>query len=144
MASDVGGLRRRGVLQRRVSGGRLRESFRFAELAALTVGFAGLVMPVIGWLIGLALVFASPRWYRWEKFVALVVPGGLATLVAIAVAALTRLQTNHPEFVRDALPSPYDVAWVGITMVLVIGACVGLWLFHRIDDAYRMPPGSGA
>jgi hypothetical protein len=54
---------------------------------ALTVG--GLVLPVVGPLVGLALAWASPRWTRPEKVVATVICA--LPSVALAGAALLLL-----------------------------------------------------
>ncbi len=42
----------------------------------------GVVLPVVGWFLGLALLLSSPSWTRADKaWGALVVPGGLAPAV---------------------------------------------------------------
>jgi hypothetical protein len=52
----------------------------FLEVAALILLLVGgLVLPVIGWLIGVALLWASNVWKTRDKLIGtLVVPGGLA------------------------------------------------------------------
>lgn len=59
----------------------------------LTVGLlliGGVVFPVVGWFIGLALLLSSPSWTRADKALgALVVPGGLLPALALFVIPAT-------------------------------------------------------
>lgn len=59
----------------------------------LTVGLlliGGVVFPVVGWFVGLALLLSSPSWTRADKAVgALVVPGGLLPAFALLVIPVT-------------------------------------------------------
>jgi hypothetical protein len=57
----------------------------------LVLGLGGLLIPVVGPLIGLALVLASPRWTRTHKLVAACLCV-LPVLVAIAAIALRALE----------------------------------------------------
>jgi uncharacterized membrane protein len=57
-----------------------------AALVFLLVG--GLILPVIGWFIGVVLLWASSAWTTGEKLIGtLVVPGGLVLPLGLAVAA---------------------------------------------------------
>ncbi len=66
---------------------------RSAFLDYLAVGLlliGGVVLPVVGWFIGLALVLSSPSWTRADKtWGALVVPGGLLPALALPFIAVT-------------------------------------------------------
>jgi hypothetical protein len=55
------------------------------ELAAVIVLLVGgIVLPVVGWLVGVVLLWASPRWQFADKLVAtLIWPGGLAGLAGV-------------------------------------------------------------
>ena len=57
----------------------------FLEVAALVLLLAGgLLLPVAGWLIGVALLWASSVWSTRDKLIGtLVVPGGLALPLAL-------------------------------------------------------------
>jgi hypothetical protein len=58
-----------------------------ATLFLLPVG--GLVVPVLGWLVGVVLLWGSDAWTRGDKLIGtLVIPGGLLLPFAL-VAALT-------------------------------------------------------
>jgi hypothetical protein len=61
-----------------------------ATLFLLPVG--GLIVPVVGWLVGVVLLWQSDAWTRREKLIGtLVVPGGL-----LAPFALLTLLTGSP------------------------------------------------
>jgi hypothetical protein len=57
----------------------------YLAVGLLLIG--GLVLPAVGWFLGLALLLSSPSWTRADKALgALVVPGGLAPAVFSLVA----------------------------------------------------------
>jgi Protein of unknown function (DUF1700) len=63
-----------------------------AALVLLLVG--GLILPVIGWFIGVVLLWISSAWTTGEKLIGtLVVPGGLVLPLGLAVAALPTAST---------------------------------------------------
>ncbi len=66
---------------------------RSAFLDYLAVGMlliGGVVLPVVGWFIGLALLLSSPSWTRADKALgAMVVPGGLLPAFAAFVIPVT-------------------------------------------------------
>lgn len=56
------------------------------EVAAVLMLTAGSLVPVVGWLVGVALLWSSRRWRRSEKLLAtLVVPGGPGILLPLSV-----------------------------------------------------------
>jgi hypothetical protein len=59
------------------------------ELATVLVLLAGgVVVPVIGWIVGVALLWASPRWRLGDKLLGTFIwPGGLAGLAWLGLAA---------------------------------------------------------
>ena len=60
----------------------------FWELASLvTLVVAGTGLPVIGWLVGIAMVHLSDVWTDRDKTIAVVVPAAAVGLVVIAAAA---------------------------------------------------------
>jgi hypothetical protein len=61
------------------------------ETAAVLMLTLGSLIPVLGWLAGAALLWASSRWTRREKLLGtLVVPGGPGLLVVFALAVPTQ------------------------------------------------------
>lgn len=64
----------------------------FAITAALTLSFGGFVLPVLGWVVGVALVTSASLWKRWEKLVAIALPfvfTGLSFLIASVVTGFS-------------------------------------------------------
>jgi uncharacterized membrane protein len=56
-----------------------RRSRTFDVLALIMLLIGGLVLPVVGWLVGVVLLWVSDTWTTGEKILGtLVVPGGLA------------------------------------------------------------------
>jgi hypothetical protein len=74
--------RERFGLQRRPAG--------WHEIAALVLlPIGGVILPVIGWFVGLILLWASDAWTTREKLLGtLVIPGGLGTPLIFGLVAL--------------------------------------------------------
>lgn len=114
----------------------------FAIVAGLTLSFGGIVVPVVGWFVGAALVIMSPLWKAGEKVVAIVVPfvaGGLSILLLSTMVTVSTWESSSSSSGAESpannplLPAWYDMIWMG-TMgigVLLIPAS-GLWLLWRL------------
>ncbi len=104
----------------------------FAALVLMTLG--SFVVPAIGWLVGVALMWTSP-WLRMrEKVMATVfVPGGVGGLFILAFLPVSYCSTttsgssNGPVVVQDTCPQ-VDVTLqrleVGVGIVLALVALV--------------------
>ncbi|HXG44972.1 MAG TPA: hypothetical protein VNJ71_09480 [Gemmatimonadales bacterium] len=58
-----------------------------AALVLLAVG--GLIVPFLGWVVGVVLLWVSPAWTWWEKLVGtLFTPGGLSAAFAVGVLGI--------------------------------------------------------
>lgn len=114
----------------------------FAIVAALTLSFGGIVVPVVGWFVGAVLVIMSPLWKAWEKVVAIVVPfvvGGLSILLLSTMVTVStwessssssgvELPANNP-----LVPAWYDMIWVGVMGIgILLIPLSGLWLLWRL------------
>ncbi|TQO21307.1 hypothetical protein FB385_0105 [Paramicrobacterium agarici] len=114
---------------------RWRETREFARLSAIVYGFAGIVVPVLGWLVGLTMLMTSPQWSRREKVVAAGVPTALTLIVALTAAVASAAEARADRLAAMVhLPSGYDVAWFGAVVVLIVTASIGLRLMHAIRD----------
>ncbi|PFG31419.1 hypothetical protein ATJ78_2386 [Paramicrobacterium agarici] len=114
---------------------RWRDTRDFARLSAIVYGFAGIVVPVLGWLVGLAMLMTSPRWSSREKVVAAGVPTTLTLVAALATAVASATEATPERLaVVVHLPSGYDVAWFGAVVVLIVTASIGLRLMLAIRD----------
>lgn len=99
-------------------------------LAILGLLIGGLVLPVVGWLAGVVLLWLSPRWQLRDKLLAtLVWPGGLlAPIIALFVIGATTLVTAGSVCVTSTgiqgthtqcTPPPIP-PWLAITIALVV------------------------
>lgn len=129
----------------------------FAITAALVLGFGGIVVPLLGWLVGVALVSMSALWKRWEKLVASLAPIAVIVVVALvslpayAVSGGTQVTEVSPGMPADGssgfdapsvtefdaanplLPTFYDMTWATIALpFLLIVPLSGLWLLWRL------------
>lgn len=116
----------------------------FAIVAALTLSFGGIVLPIVGWFVGAVLVVLSPLWKTWEKVVAIVVPfaiGLIAAALVTTMVGITETSTSGsssgtgtpPPMTNPLLPAWYDLIWFGVIAlgILLIPAS-GLWLLWRL------------
>lgn len=92
----------------------------YLVLAALLVAFGGVVVPVIGWIVGIALVWLSKTWHPWEKWVATLTPFGVVALTALINALTTTLRIG-------GFPEMRGIFLLGI----LVNVVVGIWLLWR-------------
>ncbi|WP_166873995.1 hypothetical protein [Salinibacterium sp. ZJ450] len=112
------------------------DSRGYALVAALLVALGGVVVPVVGWIVGIAMVWMSRTWTLGEKWVA-TLTGPLSVVVAAGVAAtvsLTRDQVGFTDSVEPGdpiMPTLFDV-WLSSALLLVaVNVVVGIWLLWR-------------
>lgn len=93
----------------------------FAIAAALLVAIGGIVVPVVGWIVGIVWMWMSPVWRRGEKWVAT-----LAGPAAIGLALLGGL-------VGTAFEGSGGLGgWHALILVaLASPVVVGVWLLWR-------------
>ncbi|WP_166998418.1 hypothetical protein [Paramicrobacterium fandaimingii] len=131
MVSNVAGysgLRVRDASPGHTSG----DSRTFARTAAIAYGFGGIVVPVVGWLIGVLMLVRSPQWTRRQKTMAIAVPTALSGIVALVTMAASAVSAGAEGV--SALPSGYDVAWSGLAIVMIVTATLALWLMHSMRE----------
>lgn len=93
----------------------------FAIVAALLVALGGVAIPVLGWIVGIAMVWMSSLWRTGEKWI--------ATLVGpVAVAVLIILTWLFAEANPLASHVP---AWGSVLLLIPINVVVGIWLLWR-------------
>jgi hypothetical protein len=87
-----------------------------AALILLPIG--GIIIPVLGWFVGVALLWSSPRWSVRDKWLGtLVVPGGLAlpgALGGLAVSTQGCSSAPVPVSPVPVSPTPVDSAPVSL------------------------------
>lgn len=113
------------------------ESRGYVVGAALALGFGGAMVPVVGWLVGIVLVWRSRAWRRWEKVVATLTPVAALATAAAAFALVVddssgALDTSDgPTGVSLFVPAVYDIAWTAVVAMIVANLAVGVWLLAR-------------
>lgn len=117
--------------ERTYAGGRTGGRELFA-VVLLIIG--GVVVPVVGWIVGVILLWASEVWTRKDKLIGtLVIPGGL--LLPVAVVAIVASADYFRGYVNCVEPPPGSAAapicsdpittadhvvWVGAVIALVV------------------------
>lgn len=116
----------------------------FAIAAALTLGFGGFLVPVVGWIVGVVLVSLSALWKTWEKIVAIIVPFVFTGLSFLIVSTLTGFSTGEaggtssgtgtpPEIVGENPLVPGLGEWhLLILLGFLLIPASGLWLLWRL------------
>jgi hypothetical protein len=114
----------------------------FAIVAALTLSFGGIVVPLVGWFVGAVLVIMSPLWKTWEKVVAIVVPfvvGGLSILLLSTMVTVSTWESSSSSSGAELpannplVPAWYDMIWVGVMGIgILLIPLSGLWLLWRL------------
>lgn len=112
----------------------------FAITAALTLSFGGVVLPVLGWFVGVALVCASSLWKVWEKVVAIVVPFVFTAVSFLVASTFTGFSgsassgtsaTETPSVNNPLVPGLGE--WhILILLGLLLIPASGLWLLWRL------------
>ncbi len=105
----------------------------YTVIASLLVAFGGIVVPVVGWIAGIAMVWLSRAWFTWEKWVATLAAAVLAVVGALVVFGLTWVFTAG-----ESAISLWHSSVLGLALlpgVLNIG--VGLWLLWRVRRTPR-------
>jgi uncharacterized membrane protein len=92
----------------------------YVVLAALLVAVGGVVVPVIGWIVGIALVWLSRTWHTSEKWAAT-----LTVITAVGLAVLINLVTLGLR--PGGLVGMHSILLVGILGNVI----VGIWLLWR-------------
>ncbi len=105
----------------------------FAVVGALALGFGGFLLPIGGWVVGVALVTSSRFWRRWEKAVAILVPFGAAVLALLATAIVSAIapETTMADPRNPVLPASFALWNLALVVVLMVPVCA-LWLLWRL------------
>ncbi len=93
----------------------------YLAVGLLLIG--GVVLPVVGWFLGLALLLSSPSWTRADKALgALVVPGGLLAGLVLPVVGVRACSsfTDASGHVVDSCADPSTFARVWPWLLLVV------------------------
>lgn len=107
----------------------------YTVLASLLVALGGVVIPVLGWVFGIAMVWLSKTWRRWEKWVATLTPA-VAALAALSPGLIAAGAAGSGAMTGADVPSPllptwYDSLWSSLVLLVALNVVVGIWLLWR-------------
>jgi len=102
-------------------------------VAAVLVMLGGVVLPVIGWVAGIVVMWTSKAWMRRQKLVVTLLPLSISVIV-LAIAVLVEMWSGGVHgsglegFNNPLVPTIFDQIWVAIFVALFTGSATGLWL----------------
>lgn len=96
----------------------------YGILVSLLVALGGFVIPVLGWIVGLVLMWFSGLWFSWEKWVATLVAPGILLLVGVISWISSQLGGGL-------------VWWHVAVLSLVVNVPAGFWLLWRLHSSPR-------
>jgi hypothetical protein len=129
-------------------GGRRARPLEIAALILLPIG--GVVLPVLGWLVGVTLLWISDTWTTRDKLIGtLVVPGGLLLPLALGVlgsgsgSCIEISSGGGPTTARNCADdgSDIDLLKVALIAVLVLAPLATTAYLARRMKARPMPAG---
>lgn len=101
----------------------ISDSRGFAVVAALLVALGGVVIPVLGWVVGIAMVWMSSSWRRGEKWIATLV-GPVAVAVPLLLTAVLH---DNVSMASALVPTWFTM----IVLMIPVNVVVGIWLLWR-------------
>lgn len=104
----------------------------YAITAALSLSFAGILVPVVGWMIGAVLVGLCGLWRTWEKAVAVLLPLVAVILTGVVGGILLPAGGASGADANPLLPASYDMIWSVTMLGVIIVPVTGIWLLWRL------------
>ncbi|RWZ67787.1 hypothetical protein ELQ92_00465 [Labedella populi] len=109
----------------------LSESRGLAIFGAIALGVGGFVVPLFGWVVGVALVWTSSLWRTREKLIATVGPPVVLVLAALVSHAINGWAgmsgTENP-----LVPVISDIAISSVVGALLLNVIAMVWLLVRL------------
>ena len=99
-----------------------RASAAYVVVTAVAIGLGGALLVGAGWVIGVVMLWLSPIWARWEKWLAIGVPLGSGLLAAAVTAMIAVPEATGPSVAVVA------GATTGLVVALAANLAVGGWL----------------
>ena len=110
----------------------------YTVVSSLLVMLGGAIVPVLGAIAGLTLVWFSKTWSRKDKWIATAIPVGIIVVTAIVVGASvfwpigsTASAALDSDVPNPLLPTGFDVLMTGLVAVILAQFCVGVFLLWR-------------
>ncbi|GAA2845054.1 hypothetical protein FB468_3089 [Leucobacter komagatae] len=118
----------------------LTETRGYATAAAVVFGVGGILLPVVGWIIGCALVGTTKLWRTSEKALAIAGPLAVSAILlgVLWVATLpgqSSASAAPGAAANPLLPAGYDLLWSSaFIMFVVVVPLTALWLGLRLRN----------
>lgn len=113
-------------------------TFGFAVAAAVVSALGGIVLPFIGWIAGLVMVWCSPLWTRRAKLIATVTPPIAILVAAVTLATGSLLSAPQTGASPNPLvPAAFDGVMVSMTVGALAAVCVTAVLLFRLLVSQR-------
>lgn len=112
----------------------------YPVVTAIVMAIGGAVIPVLGWIVGVGMVWASRTWFRWEKWVATLAAPAAGILLAGLIWAFWAPQAPREGAANPLVPVFHDMILSAILFVGLINLAVGVWLLWRAKRAPRPQP----
>src|SRR5690554_117012 len=113
----------------------------FPVLAALLVAVGGIVIPFIGWIVGIAMVWMSKSWRLRDKWIATLTPFAAVAVIPLATLLIEWTTGGSgsagQQEPNPLIPAAYDLAWSGVVFALLVNVIVGVWLLVRSRSCWR-------
>lgn len=101
----------------------------FIVVASLLVALGGVVIPVLGWVAGIVMVWMSKKWRTWEKLVGTLIPLGLVGLLVLGSVAISLFA--QPAVSQPGMSSGFSGWHAVILFVFFSPFIAGMWLLWR-------------
>ncbi|TBN57206.1 hypothetical protein EYE40_07230 [Glaciihabitans arcticus] len=108
-------------------------------VTAILVGIGGIVVPVIGWGVGISLMTGSRAWTRRQKWAVAIAPAvvaGISALFAIAVGTIVGAARKLPEdgvaaLFTNTLSVPHLLLIQSVFVLWGTALVTGIWLLVK-------------
>ncbi len=108
----------------------------YPVLASLLVAFGGILIPVIGWVVGMGMVWMSKTWKLRDKWIATLTPF-VAVGVSVLLFALTSISSDSNGLGGGPLmPGLSPPLWSSMVLMFPVVAVVGIWLLWRAKHVW--------
>lgn len=104
------------------------------------IAIGALVVPVVGWIAGVIMLWCSSAWRRWEKAVATMAPFAVAGLIQLAsLLAPEPVVVGEPgsAALNPFVPAVYDTFWTSMLVLVAANVGAGGWLLLRGLSPHR-------
>ncbi|ANJ28385.1 hypothetical protein ATC03_18455 [Agromyces aureus] len=102
-------------------------------VTVFAIALGGVLLPFVGWVGGIVLMWFSPAWRRWEKWIATLAPLMLGFITAVTIWLLASAGTGtSPNELLGApvIPAPM-LMWNALVVIGVANVGIGVWLLIR-------------